>query len=91
LEKVNDSDLWRKSTVLWLAAMNGGGESVELISAGDASLRSMVGGEKCCDAERLVLGALFILWGGARQRIVSGRQRRTSLRRQVFNCRLRCR
>jgi hypothetical protein len=67
---VNDSDLWWKRTVLWLAAMNGGGESVELILAGDAPLRSTTGGGKHCAAERPVLGALFILRGGASQGII---------------------
>jgi hypothetical protein len=70
LGKVNDSDLWQKKTVLWLAVKNGGGESVELVSTRDASLRSTTGGGKCCAAERPVLGTLFILWGGARQGII---------------------
>jgi hypothetical protein len=57
-------------SVQQLAGGGGGGESVELISAGDAPLRSTAGGGKHCAAERLVLGARFILRGGARRGIV---------------------
>jgi hypothetical protein len=52
------------------SSLRRGGESVELISAGDAPLRSTAGGGKHCAAERPVLGARFILRGGARRGIV---------------------
>jgi hypothetical protein len=53
-----------------VAAMTGGGESVELVSAMDAPLMASAGGGKHCAMERPVLGVHFILRGGARRGIV---------------------
>jgi hypothetical protein len=53
-----------------VAAMNGGGKSIELVSAVDAPLMASAGGGKRCAAERPLLGAHFILRGGARHGIM---------------------
>jgi hypothetical protein len=69
---------------------DGGGKSVELVSAGDALLRSTTGGGNGEVGARCTFYTPGRCEAGYR-RIVSARQRQTSLQRQVFNRRLCCR